>query len=332
MNIKRYSNIDQLRFLAAITVALSHLIIAKNGSNLKLEISSSIAVEVCFIISGFVLAPQILRVINSKELKNYKIFLIRRWYRTIPLYFLSLALTSLLLGKFLSFDFFKYLIFFQNFYKIIVNVDYFSISWSLSVEEWFYEIFQIFIFFFLRFSKAKENKNIIYLSFLFIGLIFFLRIFFLTEDNWGSNIRRIVLFRLDAIVFGFILYFYKDFIVNKILNTKLLFIFILITSFMVFKILEINSLQNIIIFKIIFHYLIALWGSVVVLFFYSIDQKIKKEILIKINLFFVKSHTRFIFSFNVNIYYYTLYRYNRNDNTSLFNYSNICIIIAILLL
>ena len=55
---------------------------------------------------------------------------------------------------------------------------------------------------------------------------------------------------------------------------------------MVFKILEINSLQNIIIFKIIFHYLIALWGSVVVLFFYSIDQKIKKEILIKINLFF----------------------------------------------
>ena len=167
--------------------------------------------------------------------------------------------------------------FFQNFYKIIVNVDYFSISWSLSVEEWFYVIFPIFLFFFLRFSKAKENKNIIYLSFLFIGLIFFLRIFFLTEDNWGSNIRRIVLFRLDAIVFGFILYFYKDFIVNKILNTKLLFIFILITSFMVFKILEINSLQNIIIFKIIFHYLIALWGSVVVLFFYSIDQKIKKR-------------------------------------------------------
>ena len=74
MNIKRYSNIDQLRFLAAITVALSHLIIAKNGSNLKLEISSSIAVEVFFIISGFVLAPQILRVINSKDLKNYKIF------------------------------------------------------------------------------------------------------------------------------------------------------------------------------------------------------------------------------------------------------------------
>ena len=109
MNTKRYSNIDQLRFLAAMTVAFSHLLISKNGSNLYLEICSSIAVEVFFIISGFVLAPQILKVVNSIDTKNYKIFLIRRWYRTIPLYILSLVLTSLLLGKFLSFDFFKYL-------------------------------------------------------------------------------------------------------------------------------------------------------------------------------------------------------------------------------
>ena len=46
MNKERYSNIDQLRFLAAITVAISHLIISYHGSNLELEIISSIAVEV----------------------------------------------------------------------------------------------------------------------------------------------------------------------------------------------------------------------------------------------------------------------------------------------
>lgn len=285
MNTKRYSNIDQLRFLAAMTVAFSHLLISKNGSNLNLEICSSIAVEVFFIISGFVLAPQILKVVNSIDTKNYKIFLIRRWYRTIPLYILSLVLTSLLLGKFLSFDFFKYLIFIQNFYKIILHTDYFSISWSLSVEEWFYIIFPIFLFFFLKFYKQKNNKNIIYLSFLFIGLIFLLRIFFINDENWGSNIRRIVLFRLDAIVFGFILFFYKDYIINNIFKIKWLFILIIITSILVFKILKINSSQDIIVIKIIFHYMIGLWGSLVVLFFYVLDKKIKREIFIKINLF-----------------------------------------------
>ena len=58
---------------------------------------------------------------------------------------------------------------------------------------------------------------------------FFLRIFFLTEDNWGSNIRKIVLFRLDAIVFD-LFYASTKILLFKILNTKLLFIFILITS------------------------------------------------------------------------------------------------------
>ena len=131
---KRYSNIDQLRFIAALSVAIAHLIISQEGLNLNLEILSSISVEIFFIISGFVLAPQILKVAQSKNIVNYKIFLIRRWYRTIPLYILSLVLTSIIVGQFLSFDFFKYFFFIQNFVEIIVQVDYFSISWSLSVE------------------------------------------------------------------------------------------------------------------------------------------------------------------------------------------------------
>ena len=192
MENNRYSSIDQLRFIAALCVALSHIIIFKKGFDINLEIISSIAVEVFFIISGFVLTPQIINLLNKSSLQNYKIFLLRRWYRTIPLYLLSLILISILLGRFLSFDFFKYLFFIQNFLYIWVSNDYYSIAWSLSVEEWFYIIFPIFLFFFLKFYKQKNDKNIIYLSFLFIGLIFLLRIFFINDENWGSNIRRIV--------------------------------------------------------------------------------------------------------------------------------------------
>ena len=60
----RYSFIDQLRFIAAFTVAITHLIIVQKGLNVNLEIISSMSVEIFFIISGFVLAPQILKTIK----------------------------------------------------------------------------------------------------------------------------------------------------------------------------------------------------------------------------------------------------------------------------
>ena len=282
---KRYSNIDQLRFIAALTVAIAHLIISNKGSSLNLEIISSISVEVFFIISGFVLAPQILKVAQSQNINNYKIFLIRRWYRTIPLYILSLLLTSIILGQFLSFDFFKYLFFVQNFFEIVVNIDYFSISWSLSVEEWFYIIFPIFLYIFLKFLKFNNYKTIIYVSIIFMIIIFLLRFININDEEWGSNIRRTVLYRLDSIVFGFILFFYKDKIIDKFMNKVWLFVSIIFISIIIYNILIINSSQNLILFKIIFHYLIGLWGSLVVLFFYITDKKIKKRPLIQINLF-----------------------------------------------
>lgn len=293
---KRYSNIDQLRFIAAITVAMAHLIISKQGLSLNLEIFSSISVEVFFIISGFVLAPQILKVAQSENINNYKIFLIRRWYRTIPLYILSLVLTSIVIGQFLSFDFFKYLLFIQNFFKIIVDIDYFSISWSLSVEEWFYLIFPLFLFVCIKYLKFNNQKFIIYASILFIIIIFLLRFINIEDEEWGSGVRRIVIYRLDSIVFGFILYFYKEKISDKFLNKILLLISIVVTSIILYKILEINASKNLILHKIIFHYIVALWGSLVVLFFYIIDKKIENDYLIKFNLFLGKiSYSIYLF-------------------------------------
>ena len=293
---KRYSNIDQLRFIAALTVAMAHLIISKQGLSLNLEILSSISVEVFFIISGFVLAPQILKVSQSENINNYKIFLIRRWYRTIPLYILSLVLTSIIIGQFLSFDFFKYLFFIQNFFKIVVNIDYFSISWSLSVEEWFYFIFPLFLLICIKFSKFNNHKFIIYASIVFIIIIFLLRFINIEDEEWGSSVRRIVIYRLDSIVFGFILYFYRDKISDKFFNKISLLIGIILTSVILYKILEINAFKNLILYKIIFHYIVAIWGSLVVLFFYIIDKKIENNYLIKFNLFLGKiSYSIYLF-------------------------------------
>jgi len=292
---ERYSNIDQLRFIAALSVALTHLIIFNKGYSLNLEIISSISVEVFFIISGFVLAPQILNILENNKLYNYKIFLIRRWYRTIPLYVLSLLLTSLVLNEILTFDFLKYLLFFQNFHKIFVENDYFSISWSLSVEEWFYIIFPLFLLIVSSFIKIKK-KNILFASIFFILIIFFIRFFFAESDDWGSGVRRVVLYRLDAIVFGFILFFFKD-KVKPILFYKisLLLIFFLL-SITIFKILEINALKNLNFYKISFHFIVAMWGSSMVLLFYLLDKNIKNKKIVFLNIFLGKiSYSIYLF-------------------------------------
>ncbi len=291
----RYSNIDQLRFIAAFTVAITHLIISRNGYNLNLEIISSISVEVFFIISGFVLAPQILKIFESKKFDTYGIFLIRRWYRTIPLYVLSLILTSVILNKFLTYDFLKYLFFIQNFQKISVINDFFSISWSLSVEEWFYIIFPLFLLIFTTYFK-NTKINAIGITIIFISIIFIIRIIFAEYSEWGSNIRRIVLYRLDSIAYGFILFFFKDKIKEIKLNKLLVIIIFIFSSIAIFKILEFNVLNDIYLYKILFHFIVAIWGSSVVIFFYLLDEKIRNEKFVKLNLFMGKiSYSIYLF-------------------------------------
>lgn len=296
MNKERYSSIDQLRFLAAITVAISHLIISYHGSNIKLEIISSIAVEVFFIISGFVLASQILKVSKSGKIQDYKIFLMRRWYRTIPLYVLSLILTSIILNKIFTIDFIKYLFFVQNFIKIFVNTDYFSISWSLSVEEWFYIIFPLFLIFSSKFLRNIDEKKIIILTIFFITIIFILRSFLSSDSDWGLNVRRIVLFRLDSIAYGFILFFFKDKVKTSVSNLIMLFLLFFLFSISLYKILEINAYSNILFFKLFFHFLVAVWGSLMVIIFYILDKKLKYNNLRNLNLFLGKiSYSIYLF-------------------------------------
>lgn len=315
MENNRYSSIDQLRFIAALCVALSHIVIFKKGFDINLEIISSIAVEVFFIISGFVLTPQIINLINKSSFQNYKIFLLRRWYRTIPLYLLSLILISILLGRFISFDFFKYLFFIQNFLYIWVSNDYYSIAWSLSVEEWFYIIFPLYLILLFRFSY---KINIFSACIIFIITIFILRLLFSVDIDWGQNIRRVVIFRLDAIVFGVLLFLIKDRIKKSLLLEISLLILIFIFSFIVFEIMKVNAVAVSKNYQLIFHYIIAIWGSLVVLFFYIFDKRIKNKILINLNLYLGKiSYSIYLFHLSV-IYFISLFEFSILSSIILF--------------
>ena len=101
-----FISLDLFRGFCGYGVALSHFF-AFVYSNSYSEYMSLIFAEFFFVLSGFVLYPQILKVINNK--KNLFIFYKRRWMRTLPLYLVTLILISILTGQLFELDFLKYL-------------------------------------------------------------------------------------------------------------------------------------------------------------------------------------------------------------------------------
>lgn len=192
-----YIGLDLLRGISGYGVAITHFyaFIYKNQFS---EYISLIFVEFFFVLSGFVLFPQLLKIFENK--KNLLIFYKRRWLRTLPLYFIFLVAISLLFQKLLSSDFFKYLFFSQDLIPKFLDLNYFPIVWSLSIEEFFYLFFPLFLFFI---SKKNLLKKCTYL---FLFLVFIKLIFINKFDL--EFLRKGTFLRIDAILLGFLIRFF----------------------------------------------------------------------------------------------------------------------------
>jgi peptidoglycan/LPS O-acetylase OafA/YrhL len=191
--------------MAALAVAMPHFFIFAHIQIETFEAISVLGVEVFFVLSGFVLAPQILGfAVEKPSVQNLGIFLVRRWMRTVPAYLLALVILSITAHEFLSADFFRYAFYVQNLARQSNTNDYFSIAWSLSVEEWFYLAFPLTIFAIgtLRPSRHSALAGAV----LFIGAITLTRTVIGDYAHWGPEVRRVVVFRVDSIAWGFLLY------------------------------------------------------------------------------------------------------------------------------
>lgn len=175
-------------------------------------------VSVFFLLSGFLIGTMLTRkfeedAFSASQLKS---FWIRRVLRILPNYFVVLLLLLLIGAESSSFDW-SYIVFCQN--LIQDQGDFFKVAWSLSVEMWFYFLFPLLVYVLLKLIK-KRSKALLVSVLLFLGISFILRLvnYFIPEILNLESVRKVVMFRLDSMMFGVlaaIVYVYNKAFWNK---------------------------------------------------------------------------------------------------------------------
>lgn len=188
----------------------NHILPAKLGTTISMFVLDG--VSIFFVLSGYLIGKILINLLESKEasLKTLGNFWIRRWFRTLPNYFLILTLLGILHLIF-SLNFRlemlpKYFLFSQNLFQ--EHPWFFPEAWSLSIEEWFYLLVPILLVITIRIfnTSIKSTVPIIAIAIIISVTIFrycrFLSLNDIASIQWDLLFRKQVATRMDSIMYG----------------------------------------------------------------------------------------------------------------------------------
>ena len=196
-----------------VRVAAIFFVLAAHFVN-SLEFVGFWGVELFFALSGYLIGHIIYRTMVVPERLDLKIifnFWKRRWYRTLPNYYLVLILMIFfhlyVTRDFQDFSFvLKYLWFGQDF--LARSQIFYGVSWSLCIEEWFYFLFPLLL---LLFHLLKSNGKVSVLLSVSLLVAASLTIRYIMVDHSPNiQLRGITIARLDAIAFGVLISFFTN--------------------------------------------------------------------------------------------------------------------------
>jgi peptidoglycan/LPS O-acetylase OafA/YrhL len=206
---ERNLGLDLVRAIAILMVLVAHW--ANNfaywiGTHVDQHVffAGDVGVELFFALSGFLIGRILLEIAQSApSFHNYVIFMVRRWMRTLPLYALWLAVLFTffppaehrrrLLLQFATLT--------QNLFHPMPPHWYFAVSWSLTVEEWFYLLFGLALIGATLLSRRTKVAFWLTLA-LFLAGPLALRIGVADYARWDSELPKVVFFRIDEIAYG----------------------------------------------------------------------------------------------------------------------------------
>lgn len=200
----RVLGLDLARAIAILLVLVAHLVH-------KVDFLGFYGVELFFALSGFLIGRILLDSFVDCDRWSFKHLLNfwkRRWWRTLPNYYLFIVVFAI----FHSFTgglpdletSWAFLLFGQC---IDGNDAFFSVSWSLCIEEWFYLLFPLPL---LLIPVSKKWRTAFFGAnvFFFVLVSIILREAFATISP-GANMRGITWLRLDAIACGAMMAFFS---------------------------------------------------------------------------------------------------------------------------
>lgn len=161
-----------------------------------------LGVELFFVLSGFLIGQILLSMAAAAGQMSLRLaldFWLRRWIRTLPNYYLFLAFLALSPNASPSWE---YLVFAQNLCG--PTPDFFPISWSLAVEEWFYLLLPL-LALALSFFTPSPVRAIMLAALVLFATSVSLRTFLGPGLKWEEEVRRVVMFRFDALMLGVLL-------------------------------------------------------------------------------------------------------------------------------
>ena len=217
----RHYGLDVVRASSLIIILIVHCMIFV-GKYYKLSAFvyfGVLAVELFFALSGFLIGTIILKIIQQEfSFKTLVTFWLKRWMRTLPAYFVVIAFIMFFHEKI----FFSFFFFLQNYVPDELHI--FPVSWTISLEEWFYLTFPILLFTLYKLFHTKLSPKRIFLltTLIYIIVPLFLRAWTLShfsDSHWDLYLRKRIFIRFDTIGYGLLLawinYYYKPFLYKK---------------------------------------------------------------------------------------------------------------------
>lgn len=199
---KRIFGLDLVRSLSVCAVVFAH-----SGYEYILGFRYGvIAIEYFFVMSGFLVGEMLIKEFyNGSDFKLLFNFWIKRWFRTLPLYYLILILKIALTSPFIGFKVWPYFFFLQN---NVGGISFFSVSWTLVIEEWFYLIMPLVIF--IVFKKGITKSKFMAFTIVVLLAEIALRMLYVAYKDvpWGGIVGSFP-FRFDSFMIGVFVAFIK---------------------------------------------------------------------------------------------------------------------------
>jgi peptidoglycan/LPS O-acetylase OafA/YrhL len=216
MVARRNDWLDLCRALAILLVMLSHGRVFLRSAMPWAEyfrFGGFLGVELFFVLSGFLIGGILIRLSRQGGTHWLRGFYARRWFRTLPNYYLFVLINILLVwwgtrpGELEGV--WKYLVFIQNLFG--PHPLFFPEAWSLAVEEVFYLLFPVLFLLLGRLSGLPSVRSILIVALSVILFSLLARLLLANSiESWDEGIRKVVFLRFDTLMFGVLLAWVYD--------------------------------------------------------------------------------------------------------------------------